>query len=71
MKTSAALWGLVRYRPGLFALNLLLWSLFYAVPLSTGLLIRAFFDALTGGQQARLGIWALVALLAATGLRAE
>ncbi|MDQ6693370.1 MAG: ABC transporter ATP-binding protein/permease [Chloroflexota bacterium] len=68
MKTGAALWGLVRYRPALFALNLALWSMFSAVPLATGLIIRAFFDALSAGEQARLSLWSLIALLAAAGL---
>lgn len=68
MKTWQALIRVVKFRPWLYVLNLLLWTLVFAMPVATGLIMRAFFDALTGSERAGLGIWTLVALLVAAGL---
>ncbi|HUS15098.1 MAG TPA: ABC transporter ATP-binding protein [Chloroflexia bacterium] len=65
MTTGQLIWRLVRYRPGLYAASLLLWGLFYVMPLANGLILRAFFDALSGHAPAGLGVWSLIALLAA------
>lgn len=60
-------WALVRYRPGLFALNCLLWGLFHLAPVAVGLVTRAFFDALSGQAAAGPNVWTAVALLAVAG----
>ncbi|MFN8501257.1 ABC transporter ATP-binding protein [Kouleothrix sp.] len=54
---------LARTRPGLFAASFFLWIVFAFMPLATGLLMRAFFDTLTGAAPARVGPWALLGLL--------
>jgi len=56
--------ALVRYRPMLFALNVLLWGLFHCVPLLSGLVIRALFNALTGQAPGVWNQWTLLATLA-------
>src|SRR3954470_6459236 len=61
-----AIWALAMYRPWLYLLNFGLWTLFYVVPILSGLLIGAFFDTLTGQSNAGWDIWTLIALLAAT-----
>ncbi len=62
--TEGALWRLVRFRPGLFALALVSWILYSCYPLATGALTRAVFDTLSGKAPATVGVWWLVTLLA-------
>jgi ATP-binding cassette subfamily B protein len=68
MTTREAMWRLARYKPWVYLLNFALWTLFYIIPIATGLVTKAFFDALSGGQQARFGVWGIIALLAAVSL---
>ncbi|MBM3187924.1 MAG: ABC transporter ATP-binding protein [Chloroflexi bacterium] len=65
MRTLRYTAKLLRYRPWLFLLNGLLWAGFHNIPLLSGLLVRAFLDALSGGAPAGLSVWTLLALLAA------
>lgn len=62
MKIYRALWQIVLYRPWLYVLNLFLWTLFYTIPLATGLIIREFFNALSNNQAVGAGVWTLIAL---------
>lgn len=63
-------WKLVRARPIMFALSLLLWMAFFGMPLAFGLISGALFDTLTGSAPAQIGLWGLLALLVASeGLR--
>lgn len=64
MTTGRAIWTLARYRPWLYLLNFVVWTAFYTLPLASGLIIKAFFDTLSGDQTAGLGVWTLIALLA-------
>lgn len=66
MNTWQYAWRLARYRPWIFTISFALWVVFLALPLVTGLIMRAFFDTLTGSAPATFGIWTLVALLLAT-----
>ncbi len=68
MKTWHVLIQIVKFRPWLYLLNLLLWTVVFAMPVATGLIMRAFFDALSGSQRAGLGIWTLVAFMVVAGL---
>ena len=61
-------WTLVRYRPGLFAANCVLWGLWHNVPVLTGIIAKAFFDALSGQSEAGYNVWTLVAFLAIAGV---
>jgi ATP-binding cassette, subfamily B, bacterial len=60
-------WALARYQPGLFTANVALWAVYNLLPLATGLLTRAFFDALSGHARAGLDAWTVVVLLTAVG----
>jgi ATP-binding cassette subfamily B protein len=62
------MWALMRYRPGLYALNCALWTLIHIWPLFPGLLARAFFDALGGAAPAGLNVPTLIALVVGAGL---
>src|SRR5689334_958837 len=67
MKVWKLLWGLARYRLHLYlASGLLASTMFYLFPLIPGLIIRWFFDALTGAAPAGLNEWSLIALLLGT-----
>jgi ABC-type multidrug transport system fused ATPase/permease subunit len=68
MKTVRIVWRLALSRPGYFALTLLTWSIFFSLPLVSGLLLRAFFDALSGNAPAGWTVWTAVALMVATEL---
>lgn len=68
MKTYQLLWRMIRYRPGLYLLNLLLWTGIHASPLIPGLLTRWFFNRLTGEQTGGLSLWSIVALFAAVAV---
>ena len=58
-------WRIVRARPVTFAVYLGHYLVFYILPLAAGLILRAVFDALGGHASAGLGVWSLVALIAA------
>src|SRR5689334_6270081 len=64
MNVWRLIWRLARYRFHLYLLSGLLAStMFYLFPLIPGLLVRWFFDALTGARPAGLNEWSLIALL--------
>jgi ATP-binding cassette subfamily B protein len=63
MRTWSYVWRLIRFAPLLYALLAGLWVVAFAVPLASGWVLRTFFNALTGDAPARLGLWALVALM--------
>lgn len=68
MKTSDFFWRMLRYRPGLYVLNLLAWTLIHMAPLLPGLLTKAFFDHLEGTHPFPFGAGAIAALLVAAAL---
>jgi len=55
---------IVAAQPGLFALELVHYLIFYTLPLSVGLIMREIFDSLSGAAAATTSVWTLVALLA-------
>jgi ATP-binding cassette, subfamily B, bacterial len=64
-----ALLHAIRFRPGLWLIDLLSAVLFRAAwMVAPGLVLRAFFDMLTGNAQAGLTIWGVIALLVANFL---
>ena len=65
MKTTSYLWRLMGYNPRLYLLVCLLAIPYTALPLFFGLIMRAFFDTLTGQAVAGLNIWTLAALFLA------
>jgi ATP-binding cassette subfamily B protein len=64
MKTWHYLWQLIRFRPGLYLLNFLCWTTIHAMPLLPGLVLREFFNTLTGNAALNFGLWTLIALYA-------
>ncbi|MCM3491949.1 ABC transporter ATP-binding protein [Paenibacillus lactis] len=68
MKTRHFFWRLLLYRPGLYLLNLLAWSLIHMAPLLPGLLTKAFFDHLEGTYEFPYGVWAIAVLLIGAAL---
>ena len=69
MKTYAYYWRLIRYKPwlyfGVFAMRLFI---FAVAPQLTGLVMREFFNSLTGNSPLGLTPWALCGLLVAIGV---
>jgi ATP-binding cassette subfamily B protein len=61
MRAWRLTWRVARYRPGLFAYNVVLWAGFHSLPLAVGLVLQRFFDAV--GDQAAAG-YDLLSLLA-------
>jgi ATP-binding cassette subfamily B protein len=68
MKTYRFLWQLIRYRPGLYSLNAVLWTLFHLAPLIPGLIIQRFFNIFAAPTGSPALVWTLIALLAASAL---
>jgi ATP-binding cassette, subfamily B, bacterial len=68
MKTRHFFWRLILYRPGLYLINLLAWSLIHMAPLVPGLLTKAFFDHLEGTYVFPYGVWAIAVLLIGAAL---
>ena len=65
MTTARATLRLLRYRPGLFLATILFRGLDDLVPFLTGIIMKAFFDTLTGDAQAGFSVWSLVAIYVA------
>ena len=68
MKTWYVLLQLVRFRPSLFALAVLSGVGVFGLPMALGLVLRAFFDALTGAAPAGWDIQTVLAFFVATRL---
>ncbi len=62
------LWGLIRFSPWLYALTFLLALAYYNLPLLFGLIMREFFNALTGETGGHFTLWTLVILFLVTRL---
>jgi ATP-binding cassette subfamily B protein/ATP-binding cassette subfamily C protein len=61
------LWHLMCYTPKLYLIDSILWILIVGLPAVPGLIIREFFDTLTGKSQLGFSPWALIALFLAIG----
>src|SRR5262245_55391348 len=68
MQTWQYMWRMIRYRPWLYLINGVLWSLIHIFPLLPGLIAREFFNMLEGKGHLGLSTWGLIALLLATAL---
>lgn len=66
MSTWRVLGRVVGYLPAQFALNVLLWGVFWMLPLATGYLSRGAFNALSGSAPAGPNLSTLIALLLGT-----
>ena len=63
------IWEMIRFRPWLDLIDLLAVALFrFSMQVAPALIIKAFFDMITGTATLTFGIWAIVAFLIATWL---
>ncbi len=62
------LWRMIRYNPKLYLIDGFFWLFILGLPAVPGLVIREFFDKLTGESQLSLSPWGLIALLVTIGL---
>jgi ATP-binding cassette subfamily B protein len=63
------IWDMLRFRPWLWFIDLLSVALIrFCWQLAPALIIKAFFDMLTGAAQLTFGVWAIFAFLLATWL---
>jgi len=65
VSTRRFAWRLLRFRGRLYVLSVAVWALFYGFPLVYGLVVRAFFDSLTGHAPLGLSVPAIIGLLLA------
>ena len=56
------LWKMMMYRPVLYAWNCFLWVLIHVEPLILGIIIKEFFDILSGNENFGLNLWSIVAI---------
>jgi len=73
MKTDTPTWGVIlrlaRFKPALYLASGLLASImFYLFPLAPGVIVRRFFDELTGNLPATFGLTTLLVLLVAAAV---
>lgn len=68
MKMRHALWRLMKYRPGLYASDVIAWIAILLTELGAGYIAKLFFDALSDASPAGLTIWGVIALVVAGGI---
>lgn len=68
MTTFRFLMRLIAFRPLLYSVNALAWTIIYLIPIAPGLITQQFFDSLTGEDSLKVGTWGIVALLLAAAL---
>jgi ATP-binding cassette, subfamily B, bacterial len=68
MKTYRYMWQLIRYRPWLYALNAVLWTVIHVSPIIPGLIAQQFFNMLPEARQLNDALWLLIVLLITTAL---
>jgi ATP-binding cassette, subfamily B, bacterial len=54
---------LVRYLPGLYTVNVIAWTLIYLTPILPGLVMKWFYDYLSGSSPYKFGTMTLIAFL--------
>lgn len=62
------LWQMMKFKPKLYLIDSILWILIMSLPAIPGLIIREFFNTLTGSSQLGYSPWAFIALLLATAI---
>lgn len=68
MKTRHLLWAMIRYRPGLYAVNAVLWTMIHLSPLVPGLIIQRFFNVFDQDGSTPSLVWKLIALFLAAAI---
>ena len=68
MKTYQFMWRMIRYRPWLYLIDAITWTLIHLSPLIPGLIAQAFFNALSTNTHLNSSLLSLIALLIMTAL---
>ncbi|MBU1050222.1 ABC transporter ATP-binding protein/permease [Candidatus Bipolaricaulota bacterium] len=68
MKMRHVLWQLIKYRPGLYAADIVAWISIMLTELGAGYIAKLFFDSLTDSSPASLSLWGIIALVVAAGV---
>jgi ATP-binding cassette subfamily B protein len=68
MKTFQFMWQMIRYRPWLYLIDCIFWTLMHLSPLIPGLIALAFFNTLSANSHLSFTLWGLIALLIMTAL---
>jgi len=68
MTMARALWRLIRYRPGLYAADILAWTSIFMAELGAGYVAKLFFDWVTDSSALGLTLWGIIALVVAGGV---
>lgn len=59
-------WQSIKYRPWIFIFISILWTLNHNIPLIHGILVKDFFDIISGNPSLNIGIWGLMGLIMIT-----
>ncbi len=68
MTTFQFMWRMMRYRPWLYLLDCIFWTLIHMSPLIPGLIALQFFNTLSANTHLNATLWGLIALLIMTAL---
>ncbi len=68
LSTYALTFRLVMMEFRTYLINAVAWFFMFILPLVVGLVVRAYFNTLTGTAPARIGLWGLLALIAGLAL---
>ena len=68
MTTFQFLWRMIRYRPWLYLIDCIFWTLIHMSPLIPGLIALRFFNTLSANTHLNATLWGLIALLIMTAL---
>lgn len=68
MKTSAVIWRIITYKPGLYLLDTFLWTAINLAWMVQAIWIKAFFDKLTGDAPVSLSFETIMMLILATAV---
>src|SRR6266699_7220561 len=68
MTTFQFMWRMMRYRPWLYLIDCIFWTLIHMSPLIPGLIALQFFNTLSANTHLNATLWGLIALLIMTAL---
>src|SRR5205807_5259252 len=68
MTTFQFMWRMIRYRPWLYLIDCIFWTLIHMSPLIPGLIALQFFNTLSATTHLNATLWGLIALLIMTAL---
>ena len=68
MSAPRLIWHLIRYKPGIYSLDLVLWVAITVMELAYGAIVKRFFDFISGDAVVSWGIGSLALLVIGTAL---